>query len=128
MKLERLCKAAEVNCPENLKNTEITSVTSDSRKSTKNSIFVALSGTKDDGNRYADEARTKGAVVVSETNAGDIVCGDAHKTLAFLCRELYGGGIEKLKLAAVTGTNGKTTHVELMKNVFEEDGKKVGTI
>ena len=128
MNLERLCKAAGINCPENLRQEEINSVVSDSRKSTKNSIFAALSGTKEDGNRYADEARAKGAVVVSETNAGDIVCGDAHRTLAFLCRELYGGGIEKLKLAAVTGTNGKTTHVELMKNIFEEDGKKIGTI
>ena len=128
MKLERLCKSAGINCPENLKDIEITSVVSDSRKVEKNSIFVALSGTKDDGDRYADEARAKGAVVVSETSVGDMVCKDAHRTLAFLCRELYGGGIEKLKFAAVTGTNGKTTHVELMKNIFEENGKKVGTI
>lgn len=128
MKLERLCAAAEIDCPENLKNTEITAVTSNSKNTAPGSVFVALSGTKDDGNYYAGEARSKGALVVSEKEVGDIVCKDAHRSLSFFCRELYGDGIDRLKLSAVTGTNGKTTHVSLMKNIFEEDGKKVGVV
>ena len=48
-----------------------------------------------------------------------------HFLLAFLAAILYGFPSRKLKVIGVTGTNGKTTVVELTARVLEEAGFKV---
>lgn len=130
MKLIELCRAADIFCPAELYDVEINSVTSDSKKVKRGSLFVCLDGTKTDGNLYVEEARSNGAAAMISDKRRDLSlsCSDAHRALAFLCRKMYGRGIEKLKLVGVTGTNGKTSVTAMLGSVLSTAGYKVGTI
>ncbi|MGE9270055.1 MAG: UDP-N-acetylmuramoyl-L-alanyl-D-glutamate--2,6-diaminopimelate ligase [Verrucomicrobiales bacterium] len=119
---------------------DVTSVTSDSRKVTAASIFVAVRGKREDGRRFIGQAVESGAVVVvSETPAesGDpdqvtwIQVPDARAALSSLAAALAGDPSSELKLVGITGTNGKTTtgflcH-HIMKSVWHRAGL-LGTV
>lgn len=49
-----------------------------------------------------------------------------HKILAFFAAIFYGFPANKMTVIAVTGTNGKTTTVNLINNILTEAGHKVG--
>ena len=49
-----------------------------------------------------------------------------HRTLAVLAMHLYGRPSEKMIVIGVTGTNGKSTVVNLIAKILEESGKRVG--
>jgi len=51
-----------------------------------------------------------------------------HFGLAFLGNLIYGFPAKKIKVIAVTGTNGKTTTVEMISKILEEAGFKVSTL
>ena len=92
-----------------IKNKESIHVTTDSRKVTSGSIFVALKGEHFDGNDFVDQARKDGAAYV--------ICGEnALRDLQDLARawrrEL------KTPILGITGTNGKTTTKELCAAVL----------
>jgi len=91
------------------KNRDSIHVTTDSRKVTSGSIFVALKGEHFDGNDFVDQARKDGAAYV--------ICGEnALRDLQDLARawrrEL------KTPILGITGTNGKTTTKELCAAVL----------
>ena len=48
----------------NINIDNINHITSDSRKVTANSIFVAVSGLKDDGHKYIEDAIAKGCKII----------------------------------------------------------------
>ena len=59
------------NSPEKFANTQITGVYCDSRKVTKNSVFVCINGSAMDGHKFADKAAAAGAaVIVCEKDLG----------------------------------------------------------
>ena len=130
MKLIELCRAADIFCPSELCDVEITSVTSNSKKVRPGSLFVCLDGTKRDGNQFAEEALSNGAAAVLSDKRDDLPLktNDSRRALAFLCRKLYGQGIERLKLVGVTGTNGKTSVTAILSSVLSAAGCKVGTV
>ena len=51
-----------------------------------------------------------------------------HRFLAFLGAVLYGFPSKKIKVIGVTGTNGKSTVVEMCHRIFSEAGFKVASI
>ena len=51
-----------------------------------------------------------------------------HKAERVVARHLYGNPSEKLKIIAVTGTNGKTTIATLLYKIALELGYKAGLI
>ncbi len=94
----------------------VTCLITDSRRVVPGALFFAIGGLRTDGNLYAEEAVDRGAVaVVTEKNLGAhfpadfIQVADVRKTLALIARRFYGNPDEKLHLAGITGTNGKTT-------------------
>ncbi len=113
---------------------EITSVTNDSRKAVPGALFVAERGTREDGAEYIPEARRKGAAaVVCETPPPDngpyILVRNARRACAVLASNFYGNPAKRLAVVGVTGTNGKTTVTNLVKELLERlTGKKVGLI
>lgn len=96
-------------------------VSTDTRKLGKGNLFFALSGENFNGNKFADQALEKGAsaAVIDDPNyQGDqkILVDDALQTLQDLAlkhRENFDGPV-----LAITGSNGKTTTKELVREVL----------
>ena len=60
--------------------------------------------------------------------AREVVVEDTRRTYALLCHNYFGNPARKLKLIAVTGTNGKTTITYLLKQILERAGFRCGLI
>src|SRR6266404_1597489 len=106
----------------------------DSRRVQRNSLFAALRGEKTDGHQFIGQAIDKGAsVIVAERQNNDpritcLVVENTRTALADLSAAFYGHPARKLKLAAVTGTNGKTTTAFLIKHICERAGLRWGLV
>ena len=92
-----------------IKNKESLHVTTDSRKVTSGSIFVALKGEHFDGNDFVDQARKDGAEYII---SGENALRDLQDLARAWRRELG------LPILGITGTNGKTTTKELCAAVL----------
>ncbi len=107
-------------------------VAQDSRRVIKNTVFVCAKGTQTDGHKYAQSALDSGAVcIVTEYKLGlenEVVVENGRKAYAILCRNYFDNPASKLKLTAVTGTNGKSTVTTVLKQILEQTGNKVGLI
>jgi UDP-N-acetylmuramoyl-L-alanyl-D-glutamate--2,6-diaminopimelate ligase len=114
----------------------IESISFDSRKIEKNSVFVAIAGTVTDGHNYIDHVVSKGvAAVVCEklpdnidSNVCYVLVKDSSETLGIMACNFYDSPSEKMKLIGITGTNGKTTTVTLLYEIFKSLGYKVGLL
>ena len=108
----------------------------DSRKISKNDLFVAIRGTISDGHSFIETAINNGAtVIVCDTFPTLIADGityiqvrDTNKALAFMAANYYENPSQNLKLVGITGTNGKTTVASLLYQLFKKAGFKVGLI
>ncbi|MFC5193715.1 UDP-N-acetylmuramoyl-L-alanyl-D-glutamate--2,6-diaminopimelate ligase [Bizionia hallyeonensis] len=108
----------------------------DSRKVTKNDVFIAVKGTVSDGHDYIQTAINQGCVAVvcehlPDTLIDNIVyveVSDTSSALAIMASNFYGVPSANLKLVGVTGTNGKTTIATLLYQLFKSAGYKVGLL
>lgn len=114
---------------------EISSVTCDSRLVERGSLFVALKGLQNDGHQFIDKAVEAGAVAVIYEDSVTIREGitylkapDTHLALGLIASEFYGNPSRSLRLVGITGTNGKTTTVTLLYQMFTALGYKCGLI
>ena len=104
----------------------VESIAYDSRRVQRNALFVAMRGEKVDGHEFIGQAVEKGASVIvadreeKHLRATCVVVEDTRTSLADLSAIFYGHPAQRLKLAAVTGTNGKTTTSFLIKHVCGE--------
>jgi UDP-N-acetylmuramoyl-L-alanyl-D-glutamate--2,6-diaminopimelate ligase len=116
----------------------VTDVTQDSRLVTEGVLFVALRGERFDGNLFALQAAASGAPAVV---SGDpppsplpadgtawITVSDPRQALAALARRCHREPDQALQLVGVTGTNGKTTTVYLIRQMLEAAGHRCGLI
>src|SRR3954452_18074198 len=106
----------------------------DSRRVQRHTMFVELRGEKTDGHQFIGQAIDKGAsVIVAEREQKDprvtsLLVENTRTALADFSANFYGHPARKLKLAAVTGTNGKTTTTFLLKHICENAGIRCGLI
>jgi UDP-N-acetylmuramoyl-L-alanyl-D-glutamate--2,6-diaminopimelate ligase len=113
---------------------EVESIAYDSRRVQGNTLFVAIHGEKSDGHQFVDQAIEQGASVIvaereiSSPRATCLVVEDSRSALADLSAAFYGMPARKLKMAAVTGTNGKTTTTFLIKHICEKAGLRCGLL
>jgi UDP-N-acetylmuramoyl-L-alanyl-D-glutamate--2,6-diaminopimelate ligase len=95
---------------------------------------VALRGEKSDGHDFIGAAIDKGATVIvaerAEKNprATCVVVENTRTAMADLAARFYNYPARKLKLAGVTGTNGKTTTTFLIKHICEKAGMRTGLL
>jgi UDP-N-acetylmuramoyl-L-alanyl-D-glutamate--2,6-diaminopimelate ligase len=116
--------------------TMVKGIAFDSRKTKEGFVFVAVKGTVSDGHDYIQKAIELGAaVIVCEKLPGTIndrityvTVKDSALSLGIMASNFYGNPSAKLKLAGVTGTNGKTTTVTLLYKLFSALGYNVGMI
>jgi UDP-N-acetylmuramoyl-L-alanyl-D-glutamate--2,6-diaminopimelate ligase len=112
----------------------VESIAYDSRRVQRNGLFVALRGDKNDGHEFIGQAIENGAsVIVAEREeknprATCLLVENTRTALADLAATFYGLPARRLKLAAVTGTNGKTTTTFLIKHICEKAGLRCGLI
>jgi UDP-N-acetylmuramoyl-L-alanyl-D-glutamate--2,6-diaminopimelate ligase len=124
--VELLSSAApDSSFPPAASDREIAGISSDSRTVGPGEIFVALRGERDDGWAHALEAVARGAVaVVSDRPAPEefpvpwVRVREPRRLLGQIAARLAGNPSEKLVLAGVTGTNGKTTTAMLLEAVL----------
>lgn len=115
---------------------EITGITSDSREVKPGNLFVAVRGTQVDGHSFIEAAITKGAVaIIAEEPAKSVndsvtwvETSDSSKALGYTASNFFGNPSSKLKLVGVTGTNGKTTTVTLLYQLFRNLGYNTGLL
>ena len=117
---------------------EVVGVQYDSRRVGPGDVFVAMRGGTVDGNRFVAAAVERGARVVVTDSAEDLGVGvpvvrvaNGRRALAGIAANLLGHPERKLKVSAVTGTNGKTTTAWLLEQLLRSVGRKcvlVGTI
>ncbi len=114
-------------------NTEIVGLDYDSRRVKPGYLFAAIKGFKTDGSKFVGDAVKNGAAAVMSENRLDIDVpvvrvSSIRKALADTAAAFYDYPGYKLTNVGVTGTNGKSTCVALIKNILEHDGKKCGMV
>ena len=129
----RLCQLFEdVAYTGTLPEGEAGLVVRDSRKFAPGAVFVCTKGARFDSHTFAAEAVEKGAaVVVTERPMGlarEVTVENGAAAYALLCHNFFGRPADKLKLAAVTGTNGKTPVSFVLKQILEKAGLRCGLI
>src|SRR6266478_6720826 len=114
---------------------QIRSIVCDSRKAAPGSVFFALHGAKEDGNRYVRAAIERGAIAIASESApltdldvhvAWVRVPESRKSLALAAANFFGHPAKSLQLIAVTGTNGKTTTTSLIDSVLRVSGAKTG--
>ena len=118
--------------PAGLSDAEVTDVTSDTRTVRRGSLFVCIKGASFDGHTAAAEMLERGAcAVVTERPLGlgaEIIVQNPRALYPRLLSAFFGNPTRRLRLGAVTGTNGKTTTVNLCAKITRALGHKTGVI
>lgn len=117
-------------------NVAITAMAFDSRKVVKDCMFIAVKGTQSDGHQFIDKAIASGALAIvceefpAETNERItyVKVSDSAFATGVMAANFYDHPSESLKLVGVTGTNGKTTTVTLLFQLFRAMGFKAGML
>jgi UDP-N-acetylmuramoyl-L-alanyl-D-glutamate--2,6-diaminopimelate ligase len=114
---------------------EITGVAYDSRRAGPGDLFVAVPGLHVDGHHYVNDAIANGVAAVAVERDVTLPPGvpvlrmpSTRIGLAELSAELYGRPSRRLKLAGVTGTDGKTTVTHMAEHVLQASGVVAGAM
>lgn len=127
---------SDVSLPPEGEATEIVGLTADSRAVRPGFLFAAIAGTKTDGAQFVPQALAQGAsAILIETgvavSASVPVIEDRNprRRLALMAAKFYGK--QPATIVAVTGTNGKTSIVTFLRQIWASlglDAASLGTV
>ncbi|MDO8536408.1 MAG: UDP-N-acetylmuramoyl-L-alanyl-D-glutamate--2,6-diaminopimelate ligase [Candidatus Omnitrophota bacterium] len=110
-------------------------VTNDSRKVSKNDLFIAFRGQNKDGYGFIGDAIKAGAkAIVAERDFKapesviKILVKDTRAATLSIAANFYGKPSKKMRIIGVTGTNGKTTITYIIENILKAASIKSGVI
>ncbi len=143
MKLKYIIQEAGVTETRGTTEREIAQVCTDSRKVAEGSLFIAVKGFAGDGHDYIAAALRSGAAAVAYEDEDALQAqlekvpgcdpvlvhvADSRLAVARMADNFYGHPSRKLSLVGITGTNGKTTTVTLLYNLFTNLGYSCGLL
>ena len=109
----------------------------DSRNIEKNQVFVAIKGPNFDGHDYVAEALEKGSVGAivekqpqipdSKRNCGAIIKVESTQKALLEISRHWRNSFPDLKVAAITGSNGKTTTKNMTHSILSVSGNVLST-
>lgn len=135
--LKSLLAGISYECVQGTLDREVTDIIYDSRKVTKDCLFVCIKGAVMDGHKFAVRAVEAGASVllvqeeVALPEAADVTVirvEDTRYAMAFISAAYFDNPAEQMQVIGITGTKGKTTSTYLVKSILEQAGRKVGLI
>ncbi len=114
----------------------VSAIVSDSRKAAFGTMFIAVKGTQTDGHSFIPQVIEQGCTIIVVEKLPESVNNsiiyiqveNTSETLGKIASNFYNNPSEKLKLVAITGTNGKTTCATLLFNLFREFGHSSGLL
>jgi UDP-N-acetylmuramoyl-L-alanyl-D-glutamate--2,6-diaminopimelate ligase len=124
MKLDRLIAGAPA--------IDVAGITADSRKVKPGYLFAALQGVAADGRKFIDAAIKSGAVaILTDTRPGEwsvpaVRADDPRLTLAKAAAVFFPA--QPATIAAVTGTNGKSSTVDFLRQIWSHMGRKAASM
>jgi UDP-N-acetylmuramoyl-L-alanyl-D-glutamate--2,6-diaminopimelate ligase len=126
MNLQRLAAAIGADGASSL---EIHDVAYDPRTVTPGSLFFCIPGSRVDGHDLAAEAVAAGAVALVverpvEVEVPQVAVPSVRAAMGPASVLFFGDPSSELEVAAVTGTNGKTTTAFLLRSILDEAGRK----
>jgi UDP-N-acetylmuramoyl-L-alanyl-D-glutamate--2,6-diaminopimelate ligase len=116
---------------------EIDALTADSRAAEPGKLFAAIRGTSMDGHKYIADVIAKGATAILAESAPPsdfpqtaawLHVPDSRAALAVLSATFYGEPAGELKMAGITGTNGKTTTAFLIHHIMRTAWHRAGLL
>lgn len=137
MRLCGLLSGAGIEIPRGIEDVEITGIATDSRKVEPGGMFICIYGLHTDGHKYIANAVDAGAAVIVAELGRDVSVGGAaaiimventRRAAALLYNSWYGVPARKMKIIAVTGTNGKTSVTYMLKAIYERALYRCGII
>lgn len=133
--LKKLLERLDYECVQGTADISVAELVYDSRKVSKDDVFVCIEGTAVDGHDFIEDVVKKGAaaiVVQKEVEAPEgvtvIKVADTRYALALLSAAFFHYPAEELRVIGITGTKGKTTTTYMVKSILESAGYKVGLI
>ena len=114
----------------------VKSVSDDSRTVSRGDLFVAVKGTGTDGHRFLPQAKMRGAAVAIIETPGSsdlpfILVKDSRSAAGIAAATFYRFPAREMRVVGVTGTNGKTTTVNILRHLFngrEQKAASIGTL
>jgi len=135
VKLKDLIKGMPIRSLKGDPEVEVSGISYDSRQAKPGDLFVCISGTKDDGHKYAKHAGERGVVaflasreVEAEAHKAVVVVDEPRLEMGKLASRLAGDPSRQMELIGVTGTNGKTTISYLIESITCAQGQECGVI
>ncbi len=136
MRLSELVNGGSVTAAGSLPDPEIVGLSADSREVRPGFLFAALPGVREDGAHYIGQAIANGAaaVLVPPSVSAAQIGGRAHlvcdpnprRRLALMAARFYGA--QPSTIAAVTGTNGKTSVASFVRQLWRLRGERAAAI
>ena len=115
------------------RSVEILGLAYDARRVRDGTLFFCVPGARVDGHDLAAEAVAAGAAALVVERPVDsavpqLVVESARASMAVAADVFFGAPTERLVVAGVTGTNGKTTTSYLLRAILEADGRQTGLV
>src|SRR3954468_12801002 len=133
VKLGELLAGTELAGVEGDPETDITSLAYDSSRVAPGALFFCVRGQRSDGHDFAPSAVEHGAAALVgerrlELPVPQVTVPDARAAMAPIAVRFWGDPTATLRVAGITGTNGKTTTAFLVRHILRSQGIQTGLL